>query len=58
MDSSSQSTEYNLGHSFITSLAVSDYIEMYVYVATNDSGSLVAESDHRQTYLSAMKIIE
>jgi len=56
--SSSQSREYNLGHSFIASLAVNDYIEMYVYVATYDAGSLVAESDHRQTYLSATKIIE
>ena len=56
--SSSNSREYNLGHSFIASLAVNDYIEMYVYIATNDSGSVVAESDHRQTYLSATKIIE
>ena len=56
--SSSNSREYNLGHSFIASLAVNDYIEMYVYHNTNDSGSIVAESDHRQTYLSATKIIE
>ena len=55
--SSSNSREYNLGHSFIMSLSVSDYLEMYVYIATNDSGSVVAESDHKQTYFAATKLI-
>ena len=49
--------EANLGHSFIMSLSVSDYLEMYVYVVTSDSGSLVAESDHKQTYFAATKLI-
>ena len=56
--SSSNSREYNLGHSFIASLSASDYLEMYVYVQTDDSGSVVAESDYQQTSFGAFKIIE
>ena len=56
--SSSNSREYNLGHSFIASLSASDYLEMYVYVQTDDSGSVVAESDYQQTSFGAFKLVE
>jgi hypothetical protein len=55
--SSSNTREITVGSGFLETLAVSDYIEMYVYVVTNDSGSIVAESDHLGTTLGVMKII-
>ena len=50
--------ETNLGHGFLADLAVDDYIEMYAYIVTSDAGTLVAESDHQQTYIAAMKVID
>ena len=55
--SSSNTREVTLGIGFLETLAVNDYIEMYAYVATNDSGELVAESDYLGTTLGVMKII-
>jgi len=55
--SSSNTREVTLGIGFLETLAVNDYIEMYAYVATNDSGDLVAESDYLGTTLGVMKII-
>ena len=54
---SNQTREVTLGIGFLETLAVNDYIEMYAYVATNDSGDLVAESDYLGTTLGVMKII-
>ena len=55
--SSSQSRETTLGSGFLETLAQNDYIEMYTYVVTNDSGSVVAESDNLGTTLGVMKLI-
>ena len=54
---SNQTREVTLGIGFLETLAVNDHIEMYAYVATNDSGDLVAESDYLGTTLGVMKII-
>ena len=55
--SSSNTREVHLGSGFLETLSVNDYIEMYAYVATNDSGDLVAESDYQGTSLGIMRII-
>ncbi len=55
--SSSNSREVSLGSGYIEDLVADDYIEMYGYAGTNDSGSVVAESDHIGTCLGVMKII-
>ena len=54
--SSSNSREISLGSGFIETLSASDYVDMYTYVATDDSGSVVAESDYLGTTLGIMKI--
>ena len=55
--SSSNSREISLGSGFLETLSASDYVDMYAYVATDDSGDLVAESDYLGTTLGVMKII-
>ena len=55
--STSNSREISLGSGFLETLSASDYVDMYAYVATDDSGSLVAESDYLGTTLGIMKII-
>ena len=55
--SSSNSREISLGSGYLETLSVSDYIDMYAFVATNDSGTLVAESDNLGTTLGIMKLI-
>ena len=55
--SSSNSREISLGSGYLETLSASDYIDMYAFVATNDSGSVVAESDNLGTTLGVMKII-
>jgi len=49
--------EVTLGTGFLETLSVNDYIEMYAFVQTNDSGECVAESDNLGTTLGVMKII-
>ncbi len=49
--------EVCLGSGYLETLSASDYIDMYVYSATSDGGTLVAESDHLGTTLGIMKII-
>ena len=49
--------EVTLGAGFLETLAVNDYIEMYAFVQTTDSGDCVAESDNLGTTLGVMKII-
>ena len=56
-DSTNQTREVTLGSGFLETLAVNDYIQMYCYMQTDDSGSLVAESDYQGTSLGIMKII-
>ena len=56
-DSSNQTREVHLGSGFLETLSVDDYIEMYAYVQTDDSGTLVAESDYQGTSLGIMRII-
>jgi len=55
--SSSNSREISLGSGFLETLSASDYVDMYAYAATDDSGDLVAESDYLGTTLGIMKII-
>ena len=55
--SSSNSREISLGSGYLETLSASDYIDMYAFVATNDSGTVVAESDNLGTTLGVMKII-
>ena len=55
--SSSNSREISLGSGFLETLSASDYVDMYAYAATDDSGDLVAESDYLGTTLGVMKII-
>tara|TARA_R100001082_G_scaffold109103_1_gene85593 strand:+ start:512 stop:1108 length:597 start_codon:yes stop_codon:yes gene_type:complete len=56
-DSTNQTREVTLGSGFLETLAVNDYIQMYCFMQTDDSGSLVAESDYQGTTLGIMKII-
>jgi hypothetical protein len=56
-DSSNQTREVALGSGFLETLSVDDYIEMYCYFQTDDSGTLVAESDYQGTSLGIMRII-
>ena len=56
--SSSNSREISLGSGYLEELSVGNYIDMYAFVATNDSGTVVAESDNLGTTLGIMKIIQ
>ena len=55
--SSNGTREVSLGSGFLETLSASDYVDMYAYAATDDSGDLVAESDYLGTTLGVMKII-
>ena len=52
--------DFSIGNSFIMDLSVNDYIEMYVYQGTGDSGSieLRGSSSEQSCYFSGFKLIE
>jgi len=52
--------DFSIGNSFIMDLSVNDYIEMYVYQSTGDSGSieLRGSSSEQSCYFSGFKLIE
>jgi|5B_taG_2_1085324.scaffolds.fasta_scaffold44708_2 hypothetical protein len=55
--SGNQSREMMLGSGFLETLSANDYLEMYSYVETADSGTILGESDHYGISFGIMKII-